>query len=164
MNTIVKSDIEQLKLAPHHKVWIYIANRPLSASEQAQLIEDGKQFLSTWNAHGAEIKGDIKVSIDQVLIVSADQSHNENSGCSIDKLLRFIQGMEQQLNLQLLNRMLVPIGVDGNWTVVELQHLKTLRIDLQSAKIANVMVSDSDSFNSNFIQDLKQSWVGVHVN
>jgi hypothetical protein len=163
MSQVESKNRIDFKIAPYHKVWVYIANRPLLATEQVQFVQEGQKFLATWHAHGADIKGEIRILIDQVIIVSADQSHHENSGCSIDKLLRFIQGAEQQMQIQLLNRMLVPIGINDDWTVFELKNLKTLALNLEQAKIMNVMVNDSESFNTSFIQDLNSTWVANYV-
>jgi hypothetical protein len=163
MSPIENTNTIDFKIGPHYKVWVYIADRPLQIEEQHQFVKEGNKFLATWHAHGADIKGEIKILINQVIVVSADQSHHENSGCSIDKLLHFIQGAEQQMQIQLLNRMLVPVGINDTWTVFELKHLKTAALNLEHAKIMNVMVNDSESFNTSFIQDLKRTWVANHL-
>jgi hypothetical protein len=151
--------VENFKIAENHKVWVYISSKPITVAEQAAIVQSGLDFLGRWNAHGAKVKGSFEIIINQVLIVSADQSYTQNSGCSIDQLTHFIKGIEQAWGLEFLNRMYVPIWNGTDWQVSHASKSKALQLDIEQAKIMNIMVNDSASFNTEFVQAAKNSWV-----
>jgi hypothetical protein len=151
------------KIADHHKVWVYVSSKALSAHEQEAIIKSGLEFLGRWNAHGDKVKGSIEIHINQVLVVSADQTYTQNSGCSIDQLTHFIKGIEQQWGLEFLNRMFVPIWDGLQWQVSHASKSKALQVNIEQAKIMNIMVNDSASYNADFIQAAKYSWLKPYL-
>jgi hypothetical protein len=155
--------LTNFKIADNHKVWVFVASRSISELEQKEILDAGKNFMQSWNAHGAEVKGDLDILINQVIVVKADQSYTQNSGCSIDKLTHFIKGIEQKFGLELLNRMYVPFSENDNWQVAHVTQLKSLNIDRGNSQIMNIMVSDSGDFNHSFIQNMKSSWVSEYI-
>jgi hypothetical protein len=155
--------LKDFKIAEDHKVWVFVASRIISEQEQMEIVMAGKNFMQGWNAHGAEVKGQLDVLINQVIVVKADQSYTQNSGCSIDKLTHFIKGIEQKFAFELLNRMYVPYSENENWRVTHVTQLKSLNLNKESTKVLNIMVSDTETFNQSFIQDLESSWVVKYV-
>ncbi len=154
---------ENFKIADHHKVWVYVSSRLLTGLEQDAITKSGLEFLERWNAHGDKVRGNIEILINQVLVVSADQTYTQNSGCSIDQLTHFIKGIEQQLHLEFLNRMYVPIWNGLQWQVAHASKSKALQVDIEQAKIMNIMVNDSASYNSDFIQAAKGTWLKQYL-
>jgi hypothetical protein len=104
------------KLAPHSRVWIYQANRFLSAGEQASINHAMQEFIPKWAAHGNEIYGDFVLSDSLFLLVGADEQKSPTSGCSIDSLNRHIQQIGQQLNVDFFNRLQIAY-VDADQTI-----------------------------------------------
>jgi hypothetical protein len=151
------------KIADHYKVWVYVCSRAISMGEQAEIRLAGKDFMHAWNAHGAEVKGELDVLINQVILVKADQSYTQNSGCSIDKLTHFIKGIEQKFSFELLNRMYVPFSENDNWQVAHVTQLKSKQLKKESTKVLNIMVNDTETFNSQFLQSAKDSWVANYL-
>jgi hypothetical protein len=155
--------LTNFKIAEDHKVWVFVASRIISETEQLEILAAGKNFMQAWNAHGAEVKGSLEVLINQVIVVKADQSYTQNSGCSIDKLTHFIKGIEQKFGFELLNRMYVPFSENDNWQVAHVTQLKSLNLNKQSTKVLNIMVNDTETFNTQFLQSVKDSWVANHL-
>jgi hypothetical protein len=155
--------LSEFSIPEQHKVWVFVASKALSEVQQNTIKIKGAEFLSTWNAHGAAVKGDIGVLVNQVVLVSADQSYTQNSGCSIDKLTHFIKYIEQALSIDLLNRMYVPFKTKDDWKVEHVTKLKQLQLNKSETHVMNVAVSDSDTFNTMFVQKAEESWVAGYM-
>jgi hypothetical protein len=155
--------LTNFKIADNHKVWVFVASRSISELEQKEILDAGKNFMQSWNAHGAEVKGDLDILINQVIVVKADQSYTQNSGCSIDKLTHFIKGIEQKFGLELLNRMYVPFSENDNWQVAHVTQLKSKQLKKENTKVLNIMVNDTETFNTQFLQSAENSWVANYL-
>lgn len=82
------------------KVWIYIADRNLNQEEVTAINRSGADFASQWLSHGREVKGEIAIIFDRVLIVAASEEAFQVSGCSIDKTVGWVRelGSKYQIN------------------------------------------------------------------
>jgi hypothetical protein len=87
------------------RVWIYQSNRKFTDEEVAQLEVKLEEFLKEWTAHGANLKAGAEVKHQFFLVIGLDQSENAASGCSIDAQVRFIQNLEQEMDIELLDKM-----------------------------------------------------------
>ena len=93
------------QLPDSSRIWIYQASRPFTESETEVLEGDMKTFLEQWTAHGASLKAGFQLPYRRFIVIGLDQSDQGASGCSIDASVRFIQQLEQRLDLILLDRM-----------------------------------------------------------
>lgn len=87
------------------RIWIYQSNRPFSEEELAELNIKLKDFLQEWAAHGANLKASFEIRYNRFIIIALDQSLNAASGCSIDTSVHFIQQLEKEYNVELLDKM-----------------------------------------------------------
>ena len=87
------------------RVWIYQCNRKLSETEASSLQLKMESFLNKWTAHGAELQAGAEVKYNWFVVLGLDQTGNAASGCSIDAQVRFIQQLEQEMDLELLDKM-----------------------------------------------------------
>ena len=87
------------------RVWIYQAERRFSKEELPRLKTGLEEFLRQWTAHGAELKAAYQLPYDRFIVIGLDQDLNSASGCSIDASVHFIQQIEQEFGLNLLDRM-----------------------------------------------------------
>ena len=87
------------------RVWIYQCNRSFSADELSQIQASIKTFLVQWTAHGAQLKAGYEIPYNRFIVIGLDQTHNGASGCSIDASVRFIQNLERQFEVDLLDKM-----------------------------------------------------------
>ena len=69
------------------RLWIFPAERPLSESEQAQLLAVVDPFIDQWGAHAVPLTAGREMRYDRFLFVAVDQRQAGPSGCSIDALL-----------------------------------------------------------------------------
>lgn len=87
------------------RVWIYQASRPFQEDELEKLNTDIKSFLAEWAAHGKSLKAGYEIKYKRFLIIGLDQKDQHATGCSIDAQVHFIQQLENELDMELLDKM-----------------------------------------------------------
>ena len=92
-------------LPDHTRVWIYPSNRKFTKDELSEISEKAKDFLEQWTAHGAELQAGIDLPYDRFIVLGLNESINSASGCSIDSSVRFIQALEQDFDVTLLDKL-----------------------------------------------------------
>ena len=88
-------NFEYKHLLPEHfdafsKVWIYQSSRLFGFSEALEIEEMMEDFVSSWNSHGAKVKGYANMFFGQFILLMADETQAGVSGCSTDSSVRLI--------------------------------------------------------------------------
>jgi len=91
------------KLPSDARLWIFAAERPLSAIESARVLDETDAFIDQWMAHGVPLTSGRELRYDQFVLVGVDERAAGVSGCSIDALVRRMQQLERVLGLELVN-------------------------------------------------------------
>ena len=76
------------------KVWIYQANRQLTLEEIGEMEQLVEGFVEKWEAHKQSVKGFGGIFYKRFIVLMADESVAEVSGCSIDGSVRLIKEIE----------------------------------------------------------------------
>ncbi len=92
-------------LPGHARVWIYPSNRKLSEDEVVTVKLRTAEFLTQWTAHGADLMAGFDVPYDRFIVIGLNQDKAAASGCSIDASVRFIQSLQEDLGVDLLDKM-----------------------------------------------------------
>ena len=100
------------------KVWAYTIGRELKSTELQQLIVAGQNFVNSWTAHENKLSAEFSVFGNRIILVKVDEAVYNASGCSIDKLVRFVKILETDFKVELLNRLLVPYQQDDKIEVI----------------------------------------------
>lgn len=143
------------------KIWIYVLSKELNEAELTQFIQNCKDFTSSWTAHDQPLSASFEIYQNRLLIMKVDESAYNASGCSIDKLQRFIQMQEKEFEMQLLNRLLVALDVNDTIMVVHSSKIK----ELLSSKVitGDTPVYDTVITSSQELKDwkkpLKNTWL-----
>ena len=87
------------------RVWIYQANRSFTNEELEEIQSRLDQFVTQWTAHGADLQAGYLIKYKRFIILSLDQQINAATGCSIDASVHFIQQLEKEFNVDLLDKM-----------------------------------------------------------
>lgn len=85
------------------RAWIFGADRPPDAEESAHLLDETRRFLVEWTAHRARLEAGFDWKLHRFLHVAVDESATEASGCSIDALVGRLRGLEEELDLSLVD-------------------------------------------------------------
>ncbi|MFC5045198.1 ABC transporter ATPase [Aquimarina hainanensis] len=93
------------ELPDESRIWIYQANRSFSAEELEEINKKANSFLEQWTAHGADLKAGFEIKYKRFIVIGLDQKVNQATGCSIDASVRFIQDLEADYNVDLMDKM-----------------------------------------------------------
>lgn len=139
------------------RVWVYQANRELTAIEVAEISKRLTTFVSNWKRHGDDLKASFQIKYNQFIILAVDENFNDVSGCSIDASVHIIQELQKEFNVDLLNKMNVTFKDGDNLNTVSLTEFK------EYAKL-NKVKTDTIVFNNMVASkaDFEFAWE-VHV-
>ncbi len=106
------------------KVWTYLIDKDLSEDQLDLLKSKGLAFVQQWTAHENPLAGSFEIFKNKIIIVKVDESQHGASGCSVDKLLRFIKQCENEFQINLLNRLLVAIETNDGIKAIPSSSIK----------------------------------------
>lgn len=99
--------------ADNARVWVYQSSRPFSEKEEKEINEQLYHFYSQWEAHGAPVKGWAALLFRQFVVIIADETDVQVSGCSTDSSVRVIKSMERQYKVNFFDRMTLTFMIKG---------------------------------------------------
>lgn len=87
------------------RVWIYQANRSFTKEELEEIQEKLEVFINQWTAHGLNLKAGFDIKYKRFITIALDQDLNQATGCSIDASVHFIQKLESDYKVDLMDKM-----------------------------------------------------------
>lgn len=93
------------ELPEESKIWIYQANRKLTDEEVQNMTLSCQEFIENWSAHSTPLAASFVLKYNRFIIFAVNQEIQQATGCSIDASVHFIQQLEQQFNIELLDKM-----------------------------------------------------------
>jgi hypothetical protein len=91
-------------LHPQAKIWLYLSPIKIDNDIQNNISSLFKDFVDNWKSHGLSVNGQLSFVKDNLLIVGADYFPNGMCGRAVDAQVRFVNNINEQFNLDLLNR------------------------------------------------------------
>jgi hypothetical protein len=146
------------------RTWVYTANRILSPVESAQLLTRLDPFLSEWSSHGTPLKAACQVFDNAVVVIAVENGWETASGCSIDKSVRVLKELEQELNISLFDRMIVLFrnAPHSDLQLLPLAQFKNKMADgevMPSVLIVNTQVEVLGELKEDLWKPVKDSWL-----
>lgn len=148
--------------SPQSKVWVYQSSRPFSDSEIIALNNKLKQFSVQWTAHNQQLLASGNVMYDRFIVLMVDESQTMASGCSIDTSVHFIKQLEQDYKIELFNRTIVNLEINGLLQTISLDELSTKfqSGEINAATIVfDPLVQQKKDFDKGFRTALSESWM-----
>ncbi|MEO1011780.1 MAG: ABC transporter ATPase [Bacteroidota bacterium] len=143
------------------RIWIYQANRSFAKEELHGLIMELEQFLRDWTAHGRDLKAGYEVRYNRFIVIGLDQSLNEASGCSIDASVHFIQHLEKQYNVILLDKMNVSYK-QGAYVaykpLLEFKKMAKQKAVSKNTVVFNNLVTNKKEYENHWEVPASESW------
>ena len=131
-------------LAAESKVWIYTAERDFTSDEVNTINTKAEAFISEWESHGKSVKGLIEIRYNRFIFIYADDRGDTLCGRATDSSVRFVKGLEQEIGLSLMDRMLLSYK-DGETVVttslVDFQQLINEGTIIQTTTVFNCMLT-----------------------
>lgn len=118
--------VEFKNLPEESRVWIYQANRSFATGELAEIESKLAKFLTQWTAHGANLDAGYEVRYKRFIVIGLNQSLSQATGCSIDASVHFIQQLEKDYDVDLLDKMNVSFKQGEYVTYKPLSEFKSL--------------------------------------
>ena len=87
------------------RVWIYQSNKPFTSDITPKLKEVVDRFAQNWVSHNNQLRAHGDVLHDRFILLAVDESQAGASGCSIDKSVHFLKKLENELGVDLFDRM-----------------------------------------------------------
>lgn len=149
-------------LHPSSKVWIFQSPSTIDEAQIAHIKGALHAFLEDWTAHNMSLKTFGDVLHDRFIVLMVDETYTHASGCSVDKMTRFIQELGNHHGIDLLDRMEVAY-------LTSEKEVKTSHLNQLSAKIAtgeidsetlvfNNLVANKSDFEHQWMVKISDSW------
>lgn len=149
-----------------NRIWTFTISKALSQEELSKLEQAGREFVNQWTAHDQPLSASFTIEKERLILVKVNENVYQASGCSIDKLTRFIKQLEQEFNIELLNRLLVPyLHTEDKVEVISAASVKTLLQNNTLTADTPVYVTSvtNDAELQNWIQPLKNTWLKKYL-
>ncbi len=148
-------------LPDHSRIWIYQSNRGFSNEELDEIKQALSHFLSEWTAHGSDLSAGFEIKYNRFIIIGLDQTNASASGCSIDASVHFIQQLEQQYNVNLMDRMNVSFKQGEHVAYKSLKDFKKMAKDKAISKntiVFNNLVANKLEYQEHWEVPASESW------
>ena len=152
---------EYTNLPNNSRVWIYQSDREFSIEEIEYISAKALLFIDQWTRHGDDLKGSFTIRYNQFLILAVDEGFNNVSGCSIDASVRFVQELEKELQLDLMNKMNISFKDGENVNIVKLSDFQQFAKDKKITSetiVFNNMVNTKEDFETKWEVTADKSW------
>ncbi len=149
------------------RVWIYQANRSFTEAELAEIHTKLDAFIQEWTAHGASLQAGYEIKYKRFITIALDQNQNMATGCSIDASVHFIQQLEKEYDVDLLDKMNVSFKQGEFVAYKELSDFRKMaknRSVSANTIVFNNLVTNKGEYLSNWEVPAKDSWHNRFLN
>lgn len=154
------------EFSDNSRVWVYQSSRPFSEQQALEIDEQLLQFYTQWQAHGAPVKGWAKLLFNRFIVIMADETHVEVSGCSTDSSVRVIKSIERQYEANLFDRLSITFLIKDKPEVLPMNQVQ-YAIDKGyingDTLLFNNLVATKADLMKNWLQLLQFSWMKDRV-
>lgn len=148
-------------LPEESRVWIYQANRSFTEQELSEIKEKLNNFIDNWTAHGSDLQSGYTIEYKRFIVIGLNQNLNSATGCSIDASVHFIQQLEKEYNVDLMDKMNVSYKQGEYVAYKSLLDFKKMAKDRAISKntiVFNNLVTNIAEFKENWEVPASESW------
>lgn len=148
-------------LPDHSRIWIYQSNRKFTDEEVERLKPLLETFLTQWTAHGQALEAGFEMKYNRFIIIGLNQESASASGCSIDSSVHFIQQLEKEFQVDLLDKMNVTYYTGEYIAYKPLNEFKALAKAKAVSKntiVFNNLVNTKVDYLENWEVPASESW------
>ncbi|SFN46790.1 ABC transporter ATPase [Salegentibacter flavus] len=143
------------------RVWVYQANRSFTQEELEEIKARLDEFLTQWTVHGSGLKAGYDIKYKRFITIGLDQQVNPASGCSIDASVAFIQQLEKDYNVDLLDKMNVSYK-QGEFvaykTLIDFRKMAKNKSVSPNTIVFNNLVNNKEEYLNNWEVPASESW------
>lgn len=148
------------------RIWIYQCNRSFTVEEEKEISEALDSFLEEWTAHGSDLKAAYEIKYRRFIVLALDQQYASASGCSIDASVHFIQQLEKQFDVVLLDKMNVSFKQGDYITykpLVEFKKMAKAKSISKNTIVFNNLVVNKEEYMEHWEVPASESWHGRFI-
>ncbi len=149
------------------RVWIYMSNTPLSDLEEKNIQDKLQSFCEKWTQHKNDLKTSFLIKYKHFIVIAVDESYQAISGCGINKSIKLIQKIEQELSIELMNRLLTGFIDDDTVKIVPLstfkEYIKSKKIT-KNTVVFNNLAATKLAFEKEWEVSINNSWHARFLN
>ncbi len=143
------------------RVWIYQANRSFTENEIEEIKSKLDVFIENWTAHGSYLQSGYEVKYKRFIVIALNQNLNVATGCSIDASVHFIQQLEKEYNIDLMDKMNVSYK-QGEYvaykTLIDFKKMAKQRAVSKNTIVFNNLVANKAEYLENWEVPASESW------
>jgi hypothetical protein len=154
-------------LPEESRIWIYQANRSFTEQELEEIKLKLDIFIENWTAHGSDLKAGYTIKYKRFIVIALDQKLNQATGCSIDASVGFIQQLEKDYKVDLLDKMNVSYKQGEFIAYKPLTDFRKMAKEKAVSKktiVFNNLVTNISEFNENWEVPASESWHSRFLN
>ena len=143
------------------RIWIYQADRQLTAADKAKVLDKLALFTSEWKAHGRPLAAKAEVRHDRFIILMVDDAIAPPTGCSIDKSVYLLKEIEKETGLNLFDRLQLAYRKGGEIAVAsrhEFEQLVASGEITDDTIVFNNLITSYPELETHWEVPLKESW------
>jgi hypothetical protein len=154
------------ELPENSRIWIYQSNRKLSDSEILSIETKIITFLNSWTAHGKNLEAGYEIKYNRFIVFGLNQENASASGCSIDASVNFIQKIEKDFGLDLMDKMNVTY-YNGKFiahkSLIDFKKMAKAKSISKNTIVFNNLVNTKIDYLENWKVPAKDSWHGRFI-
>ena len=143
------------------RIWIYQSNRKLTDSEIESINTKTNDFLEQWTAHGKDLEAGFELKYNRFIVIGLNQENASASGCSIDSSVYFIQSLEKEFEIDLMDKMNVTF-YNGNFiahkSLVDFRKMAKARSVSKKTIVFNNLLNTKAEYLENWEVPAEESW------
>jgi hypothetical protein len=148
-------------LPEESRIWIYQSNRSFSEEELSEIKEKLNIFIENWTAHGSDLKSGYTIEYKRFIVIALNQNISNATGCSIDASVHFIQQLEKDYNVDLMDKMNVSYK-QGEYvahkTLLDFKKMAKDKAVSKNTIVFNNLVDNIAEFKENWEVPASESW------
>lgn len=150
------------KLPDHSRIWIYQAPRPLTVEEREVISANMENFTAGWKTHQKDLYAGYALLHRRFIVLAVDESLEPASGCSIDDSVSIIRRLQDELGLDLMDRLQITFRSENDLVVSAglndfKQMIRDGEID-ENTIVFNNLVANLGEFRRNWEIKASDSW------
>lgn len=143
------------------RIWIYQANRSFTETELDEIASKLDSFIQQWTAHGSDLHAGYELKYKRFIVLSLNQNLNTATGCSIDASVHFIQQLEKEYNIDLMDKMNVSYK-QGDFiaykTLLDFKKMAKQKAVSKNTIVFNNLVTNKAEYLDNWEVPASESW------
>ena len=132
-----------------------------SEEEIKEISEKLAVFVENWAAHGTGLEAGFTIKYKRFIVLAVNQAGQSATGCSIDASVHFIQQLEKDYNVDLMDKMNVSYKQGefiAHKSLVDFKKMAKDRAVTEKTIVFNNLVNNLAEFNESWEVPASESW------